>query len=233
MRVTALAFPALALLLTACAIPPASERSAYDQSIHQAAVFTPSAVKPLKPLTYPVKAATYTTYTQWADGRVGQAVTLSRDTWVTIEPGLAEACRNFPKAELIPRLNQFLGLQPATENDRKRMFVRLAIDQRQSVGPTGLGIFRPCADPDPTATSCGNSLTGSPAYTQWFASNMVSSYAVGPDMKSTGFPWTRLGYTYNWAPDAADPRGAQEYVIPAGSTVTVTAIVTPEAFCAP
>lgn len=233
MRVSALVSLALVPLLGACATPPGAERSTYDRSIYEAAVFTPSAVKPLTPLAYPVRAATYTTYTQWADGRIGQPVTLSRDTWVTVEPELANACRNFPKDRLIPRLNQFLGLQPATGKDAKRMFVRLSIDQPQPVGPTGQGIFRPCANPDPTATSCGNSLTGTPAYTQWFANNMLSSYIVGADMTSTGFPWTRLGYTYDWAPDSADARGAQEYVIPAGSTVTVTAIVTPEAFCGP
>lgn len=58
--------------------------------------------------------------------------------------------------------------------------------------------------------------------------------AGGPQaIKETGYPWTRPGYTCNWDPEAASPAGAQEYVVPAGAPVTVTAVMTPESYCTP
>lgn len=219
----------LALVVSACA----SQADLYDRSIMRSAVFEEANVRPLAPLAYPVAALTYTTYPDWAAGSVGRAVTLARETWITVEPEVREICRAFPKDALVPRLNQLLGLKPATETDlAKRRFVRLRIDGPQKTGPTAAGVFRPCADPDPIATSCGNTVTGSPEYVAWFANWMVGAHQVSPDMAKTGYPWTRLGYTYNWDPAAANIRGAQEYVVPKDTTVTVVEVVDPAAYCA-
>ena len=35
-----------------------------------------------------------------------------------------------------------------------------------------------------------------------------------------GYPWTRLGYTYNWSADSKTHYGASEYVIRAPATLT-------------
>ena len=45
-----------------------------------------------------------------------------------------------------------------------------------------------------------------------------------------GYPWTRLGYTYDWAPDASE-RGASEFVIPAETTVQVASFTTTDEYC--
>jgi hypothetical protein len=46
-----------------------------------------------------------------------------------------------------------------------------------------------------------------------------------------GYPWTRLGYTYDWHPDTPET-GLSEYVIPQGSTVEVHANVETREYCA-
>ena len=105
----------------------------------------------MTPLSYPVQAANVTTYSDWAEGQIGKTVALARDTWITVEPEVQQACRTLPQADMVERLYQLLGLKPATPQDAPKV-VQLTIAEPQPIGPTGKGIFRPCADPDPTAT---------------------------------------------------------------------------------
>ena len=219
----------LFLGVAACAPEP----QLYERSIVRSSVFEEANVRPLTPLSYPVTAVTYTTYPDWAAGSVGSAVKLSRETWITVEPEVREVCSRYPKDAVVPRLNQLLGLKPATDTDvQKRRFVRIRIDGPKKTGPTAAGIFRPCADPDPTAKSCGNTLKGSAEYAAWFANWTIGAHQLNPDLTKTGYPWTRLGYTYDWAPEAADIRGAQEYVVPKDTEVTVLGVVDPAEYCA-
>jgi hypothetical protein len=46
-----------------------------------------------------------------------------------------------------------------------------------------------------------------------------------------GYPWTHLGYTYNWTP-GADRYGASEYVIRGGATATIVDNVPSLKYCA-
>ncbi|WP_448202625.1 hypothetical protein [Azospirillum sp. sgz302134] len=224
--------PVLAIVLSGCA----DDRALYDQAIDRSAVFQEANVRPLAPLAYPVRALTLSNNTAWAEGKEGQPVTIDNryGVWITVEPEVQAICRTYPRERVMEKLHQLLGLKPATEADRGAKFVRLTID-KQVNGPALTGVFRPCADPDPTAAQCGNQLKVKPeqaAYVSWFANQMVFSYKKDPAMSGTGYPWTRLGYTYNWDPAAADIRGAQEYVVPDKTVVTVTEIVTPEDYCA-
>lgn len=41
-----------------------------------------------------------------------------------------------------------------------------------------------------------------------------------------GFPWTRLGYTYDWTPGAKDDRGVTEFVVPEGSIAYLESVGT-------
>lgn len=212
---------------TACS----PEVRAYDLSIVQTSVFRKDAVAPLTPLAYPIQAVNFTTYTGWADGKTDQTISLGRDTWITVEPELQTLCRRITNPDLIPGLHKLLGLKPATASDAGRKFVLFTIAKEEPTGPTGKGAFRPCADPDPTATQCDNQVKGPDAYVQWFSNTMVASYKLDANMNDTGYPWTRLGYTYNWDPAATSHRGAQEYVVPAGTPVQIRAIVSPEEYC--
>jgi hypothetical protein len=71
------------------------------------------------------------------------------------------------------------------------------------------------------------------AHVQWLANQMLSSYVISESsLIPVGYPWTRLGYTYNWRP-GADKYGASEYVIRKGATVKVTDIIPYQRYCNP
>ena len=91
-------------------------------------------------------------------------------------------------------------------------------------------IFRPCPDPDPTKAECGNAFPENVDvnHKAWLAEQVLQRYQTAPQ----GYPWTRLGYTYDWNP--ASPRyGASEYVVRKGSKVTVTEKQPTAAYCRP
>ena len=58
-------------------------------------------------------------------------------------------------------------------------------------------------------------------YKEWFDSNIISSYFDGK------YPWTRLGYTYDWA-DNGEEYGLSEFVVRKNSEVKVAYTVDQE-----
>jgi len=157
------------------------------------------------------------TWTSWNgyDELVGQDTTLSREVWVTVVPELqdfaADQSRSLPELEL--RVRQLLGLPGDAVKDR---FVELW------VAPADL--FRPSPDPEISDQEAeldwpqaGDFLTVAQEYITWFTSLMSLSY--GPD----GYPWTRLGYTYDWGNPCSNV-GLSEFVIRPGAVVGVHAV---------
>ncbi|MGN0814964.1 MAG: hypothetical protein ACI4MH_07010 [Candidatus Coproplasma sp.] len=87
-------------------------------------------------------------------------------------------------------------------------------------------VIRPAYQPDPTKQLTAEDLDGSSLgeYKEWFNSNILSSY-----FSTRGqYPWTRLGYTYNWAADEA--YGLTEFIILPGSEITVEFTLTINGF---
>ncbi|MGN1372828.1 MAG: hypothetical protein ACI4VK_02135 [Candidatus Coproplasma sp.] len=78
-------------------------------------------------------------------------------------------------------------------------------------------VIRPAYQTDPTAQLTAADLDGSSLgiYEEWFNANIISSYCSTWGQ----YPWTRLGYTYNW--DSEDVYGLSEFVILPGSEITV------------
>jgi hypothetical protein len=160
--------------------------------------------------------------------------TASSETWVTVEPYLQEFCRAFVRDHrpdetiLTRRLEQRLGLAPASS---KAYFVRMRLDH-----PGAGVIFRPCVDPaaDHAVCSVGPPAKASPAHRQWFYQQYYSSY--GKSLISE-FPWTALGYTFDWAPgtENASPfqrTGESEFVIHEGAPIEILEAVTTSQYCA-
>lgn len=52
------------------------------------------------------------------------------------------------------------------------------------------------------------------SYVRWFNENILDSYFYG------AYPWTRLGYTYDWA-DNGSEYGLSEFLIRQGAEVEV------------
>ena len=78
-------------------------------------------------------------------------------------------------------------------------------------------IIRPAYQTDPTKQLTAEDLDGSSLgeYEEWFNSNILSSY-----FSSWGqYPWTRLGYTYDWG--AEDEYGLTEFLVLKNSTIEV------------
>lgn len=231
MRIRSLV-PLLVLpLLAAAGGTRADDMADYRAAIENAAVRISGDEVDLRPLTYPVRGATLTNNGSWAQPLIGKDLTLTRDSWITVEPDVRNRCRAWPQAERIAKLHKLLGLKPAQPSDAGSVFVVMEVAASQTTGPAGIGVFRPCPNPDPTTTKCDNTFKGPDAYATWFVNQTLSSYVEGPDLKSTGYPWTRAGFTYDWNKDA-DPRlGPDEFVVPAGTTVRVRAVVPVDQYC--
>jgi hypothetical protein len=92
-------------------------------------------------------------------------------------------------------------------------------------------LFRPSPDPEITDQEAGldfpqsaEYVTVDSNYIQWFNNLRNSSYGAN------GYPWTRLGYTYDWG-NPFTRVGASEFVIRSGATVGVYLTATTEEYC--
>jgi hypothetical protein len=153
---------------------------------------------------------------------VGQSMDLSRDVWVTVAPQVQDFCRadGLTGNDQTLRMQELLGLPP---DDVDRIFVEFW------ARPADL--FRPSPDPEITDREAELGFPRSagyvsidPAYVSWYKDLMGVSY--GPD----GYPWTRLGYTYDWGNPQSEV-GLSEFVIGQGASVEVHAAYTTENYC--
>lgn len=157
------------------------------------------------------------------DDEEDQEIQLPTGRWVTLAPEVQDFCRDYKPAGgvgLELRLEQLLGLPPQIGKDRFVEFWVFPDD-----------LMRPCPDPEITDTQCGLVFPGpaevisvSEEYRAWFEDYHSTSY--GDD----GYPWTRLGYTYDWG----NPRtevGLSEFIIRAGSKVTVRGVQSNSEYC--
>jgi hypothetical protein len=223
-----------ALLLAACgteAAPLACDASAYAAAVRDAAEPTAADVSTaLWPITPANPRLTWTadqaavrmvTWTGWTGYTLGDN-TLSRDVWLSAVPQLQELCRGTPAAQVAARVQQLLGMPPAGAG-ATGLFVEMW------VRPADL--FRPCPDAEIDDTGCELAFPpdATPEHRAWMNANYGASYGF---WQGTPYPWTALGYTYDWC-NPATTVGASEYVVRAGATVTVTAVHPHDAYCLP
>jgi hypothetical protein len=160
------------------------------------------------------------TWTSWTgyDGQVGQTLQTTREVWVTAVPEVEQfvAAHRRTTANMTLRLEQLLGLPP---NNGKTRFVEFW------VRPADL--YRPSPDPEVTDREAEVGFpisaytTVDPNYATWFQNQTAASYG------DNGYPWTRLGYTYDWGNSASEV-GLSEFVIRPGAAVTVRSVATTE-----
>lgn len=117
-------------------------------------------------------------------------------------------------ADAVTRMEQLLGLAPATGNTHFTV-IRANVSK----------ILRPAYQSDITKNEMTTSFSVAPDvdYQSWFNANIISSYFDGAR------PWTRLGYTYDWADDDSD-YGLTEFMISGENSVQVVATYTNEEF---
>jgi len=152
------------------------------------------------------------------------------EIWVTVEPHLRDFCRDATRAHgwdqagLTRRLEQRLGLPPASGDT---VFVEMRIDDPSA------SLFRPCADPAVNVANCP--ADPPPAidrhFRKWFLTQYYNSYSTATPWQ---YPWTALGYTFDWATDEKGDLaryGESEFVIPAGATINVMATTDLTHYC--
>jgi len=152
------------------------------------------------------KSVLMLTWTGWNgyDEQIGKPVTLQREVWATPVPYLQTFCKG-KRAELTDealalRLEQLMGLPP---HNGKTRFVEMWVQT--------VDLFRP--SPDPAVTDheaeldfpVATGMTVSQSHIDWINNLKSNSYG------DNGYPWTRLGYTYDWGDDT--PIGLSEFVI--------------------
>ncbi|NTU44688.1 MAG: hypothetical protein HGA99_04070 [Chlorobiaceae bacterium] len=158
-----------------------------------------------------ILVVTWTSYNGY-DDKIGQPVPLSREVWVTTAPEIKNFCKTLKKDRSL-RLEQLLGLPPKAG---KTKFVEMWVRPGD--------LFRPSADPEisdseaeTTFRTANRFVTVSADYIKWYTDLQQQSYGAN------GYPWTRLGYTYDWG-NKRRHVGLSEFVIIPGSTVEINSI---------
>jgi hypothetical protein len=184
-----------------------------------------------------LQVATWIREDQLGSFRDGAGEWLKRapnEIWVTAEPYLQKFCAAFTAAhgndleELTLRLEQRLGLPPVSN---KTTFLEIRLNP-----PTPDVIFRPCMNP---ATSTTNCHLGPPpreageAHKNWIYQQYYSSFGQS---RLSSFPWTALGYTFDWAPGPQDAGqfqrfGESEFVIRKGAPLEIVRAVGTAEYC--
>jgi len=150
------------------------------------------------------------------DGYVGQEYVIPdfAEVWLVPVPQVRDFFRQSGRSVSVARLEQAYGLPP--ESGYSKMITMW-------VHPGDLA--RPCPDPAVSDTACetdspvGQFVTVAQDYQDWFTQRRAEIYECSRGWCS---PWTGLGYTYDWGPDATDNHvGFSEYIKPKGQAVTV------------
>ncbi len=137
--------------------------------------------------------------------------------WVTTAPELLQRMEKEKAEDVDLRLKQLLGLPP---NAIYSYFVEFWVKPED--------MFRPCPDNEITDTQCELCFPESTdsSYITWVNDNRISRYYQCDLYKK--YPWTQLGYTYDWSIDNKSHVGLSEFVIKDRSNIIVKAIYTTE-----
>jgi hypothetical protein len=209
----------------------------YERSIRSAAVRDPSFEVDLRTISPKKLQVTVATFTEWGT----PASPTQRLIWVSLPGQLRSLCHDKPDSVLA--LQEALGLppQPVPMNPQHRWQVITFTVPRSA-------LFRPCpGGTDIAAPRCANTLakemteptertdTLDAATTRFLLDQLWNSNRIGfskpagaPDW---GYPFTGMGWAYNWDPTAASPVGVSEFVVRDDTVISNPVAATPSQFC--
>jgi len=135
--------------------------------------------------------------------------------WVTTAPQLLERMKKEKGTDIDLRLKQLLGLPP---NATYSYFVEFWVNPKD--------LFRPCPDNEITDNTCELCFPEDTdaSYVAWVNSNRISRYYQCELYEK--YPWTQLGYTYDWNAENKTHIGLSEFVIGEHKNIIVKAIYT-------
>ena len=133
------------------------------------------------------------------------------ETWVTAVPELKDWYKKNPVSadKITLRTEQLLGL-PVNSGDS--CFVEIWVKP--------VDLFRPAYDNkiEDKFSGINFPVNANSEYVVWFNNNIISSYY--PPDGSNKYPWTRLGYTYDWG-NPITKIGLSEFIIKKNSKVII------------
>lgn len=139
--------------------------------------------------------------------------------WITTSPELLQRMKNEKTQNVNKRLKQLLGLPPNAEYS---YFVEFWVQ------PSDL--FRPCPDNEITDKMCEVCFPSEvePEYVDWINESRISRYYQCELFNQ--YPWSQLGYTFDWSPQNLTHIGLSEFVIGENKNIVVNAIYTTEEY---
>ena len=234
MWVVALGLPGCATIAPSVMLPGA----AYEAAIADAAVASPRKVSALMPLPMgdKVRVVSWVTENRTPCKALDTscATTTPPDRiWVTLAGEVQARCRAWGLRgnALRQRLEQLLGLPlDPPPQFRKARFVTMEVARDR--------LDRPCLGIDETSPQspvCTVGIQASRAadVRDYVLKQMADSFVVGGP-SGPGYPFTRLGYTYDWNPINALPNhyGASEFLVQASTSAAVINQQDTDAYCA-
>jgi len=202
----------------------------------------------------PVDATQPLTVVTWTEGKWVPGFkkgATDRNTWVTVAPSLRSFCQDYVRShgadlnQLNLRLEQRLGLAPGGNYDT---FVELKLEPKELSNTSKF--FRPCGDSSTSSKTCSPASPPKPEEIKpdlqpldpgnpkqvgeyWLLSNYYQSFS-----SSHQYPWTTLGYTFDWArrEDASEDFvrwGESEFVISPQTPFQFVFAADTAAYCAP
>lgn len=139
----------------------------------------------------------------------------TRPIWISTAPELKTRFKQLNTTDTIHRLNQLLGLTP---NSNYKYFIEIWVRPQD--------LFRACPDKEITDKHCSTCFPSNvdPVHKKWIEDTRLSSY-YGCQLY-TQYPWTELGYTYDWSQSNPTHIGLSEFVIAGNKNVYINAIYT-------
>ncbi|MDD5678486.1 MAG: VCBS repeat-containing protein [Kiritimatiellae bacterium] len=159
-----------------------------------------------------VLVASYMTASIASNYHVGQYSLMKfGSSWVTAVPELKNFCRHYTGTNINLRLKQLLGLPATTPYDT---VVEYYVDPQY--------LLRPSRDPEITDREAEISFrTNTPYayqvntnYSAWFQNEITGHNYGMTNGVWNAFPWSQLGYTYDWLKTGNNVAGLSEFVIP-------------------
>ena len=166
-----------------------------------------------------IKGEQYVLMVTWAAtnyyGDSGVYNTGNYQIWTTTAPELQQRMKKEKYSDPELRLTQLLGLPPGSSHS---MFIEFWVRPQD--------LFRPCPDKeinDKTCNLCfGAKDSLDPSYIQWINNTRISRYyACG---LYNQYPWTELGYTYDWNAQNKNHVGLCEFVIGENKNIYVNKV---------
>lgn len=141
---------------------------------------------------------------------IGKTLTTDRSVWVTTYAEMIRKCASScTESDFDLRMKQLLGLHPNTT-------ITYAVEMSVPLE----NLFRPCYSPETHTKACPmeypKGVDGD--HVRWIEDLKKISY-----LPYTGYPWTRLGYTYDWS-GGKTKYGLSEFVIKPGSNIIVESV---------